>query len=81
MEKEFYADKNEITPDPLTYQGVRMSHLCLAVWCGQCEDVCPMEIPRPCIPPNAEKIQGCYWIHRGVNEELHQSTALKRNNN
>ncbi|WP_321423402.1 Coenzyme F420 hydrogenase/dehydrogenase, beta subunit C-terminal domain [uncultured Methanobacterium sp.] len=46
LEKEFYADSGDTPPDPLTFQGVRLSHVCYScINCGQCEDVCPMEIP------------------------------------
>ena len=46
LEKEIYNDDSEITPDPLTFQGVRMSHMSFScINCGQCEDVCPMDIP------------------------------------
>jgi formate dehydrogenase subunit beta len=34
------------SPDPLTFQGVKLSHMSYScVNCGQCDDVCPMEIP------------------------------------
>jgi formate dehydrogenase subunit beta len=46
LEKEFYQDSENTPPDPLTFQGVRLSHVCYScINCGQCEDVCPMEIP------------------------------------
>ncbi|HHT19668.1 MAG TPA: formate dehydrogenase [Methanobacterium sp.] len=72
MEKEFYADKNEITPDPLTYQGVRMSHMCFScVNCGQCEDVCPMEIPLTLVFHRMQKkYRDATGFIAGVNEEL-----------
>jgi formate dehydrogenase subunit beta len=41
-----YVDTGSIPPDPIMFQGVRMSHMAFScVNCGQCEDVCPMEIP------------------------------------
>lgn len=46
LEKEFYDDKDEAPPNPLTFQGIRLAHMAFScVNCGQCEDVCPMEIP------------------------------------
>jgi formate dehydrogenase subunit beta len=46
LEREYYSGSGETAPDPLTFQGVRLSHMSFScVNCGQCEDVCPMEIP------------------------------------
>jgi len=46
LERGYYSDSGETAPDPLTFQGVRLSHMSFScVNCGQCEDVCPMEIP------------------------------------
>lgn len=72
LEKDFYTDSNEIAPDPLTFQGVRMSHMSFScVNCGQCEDVCPMEIPLARI---FHKMQKKYrnetGFIAGVSEEL-----------
>jgi len=72
LEKDFYNDENEVVPDPLTFHGIRMSHACFScVNCGQCEDVCPMEIPLALI---FHKMQKRYrdktGFIAGVSEEL-----------
>lgn len=46
LEKEYFKDSEDSAPDPLGFQGVRLSHMSFScINCGQCEDVCPMEIP------------------------------------
>lgn len=72
LEKDFYADESEIVPDPLTFQGIRLSHMCFScVNCGQCEDVCPMEIPLACIFHRMQKkYRDETGFIAGVSEEL-----------
>jgi len=46
LNKEYYVDSGEIPPNPLMFQGIRLTHMSFScINCGQCEDVCPMEIP------------------------------------
>ncbi len=46
LEKDYFKDGSDSAPDPLGFQGVRLSHMSFScINCGQCEDVCPMEIP------------------------------------
>ncbi|MFB2622750.1 MULTISPECIES: Coenzyme F420 hydrogenase/dehydrogenase, beta subunit C-terminal domain [Methanothermobacter] len=46
LEKDYLLESDEKAPDPLTFQGVRLSHMGFScINCGQCEDVCPMDIP------------------------------------
>ncbi|MCS3901329.1 Coenzyme F420 hydrogenase/dehydrogenase, beta subunit C-terminal domain [Methanococcus voltae] len=41
-----FTTKGQIPPEPLMFHGVRMAHMAYScVNCGQCSDVCPMEIP------------------------------------
>ncbi|MCK9152536.1 Coenzyme F420 hydrogenase/dehydrogenase, beta subunit C-terminal domain [Methanobacterium alcaliphilum] len=72
LEKEFYQEDGQTPPDPLTFQGVRLSHMAFScVNCGQCEDVCPMEIP---VSKIYDKIQKKYrektGYVAGVSDEM-----------
>jgi formate dehydrogenase subunit beta len=46
LEKDYIDEKGKIPPNPLMFQGVRLSHIGQScINCGQCEDACPMDIP------------------------------------
>lgn len=72
LERDFYKEEGQTPPDPLTFQGVRMSHISFSCCnCGQCEDVCPMEIPLAKIYHRMQKkYQNATGFHAGVDEEL-----------
>lgn len=72
LEKDIYKDDSQNPPDPLTFQGVRMSHMSFScINCGQCEDVCPMEIPLTIKYSKMQKIyQNRTGFIAGVSEEL-----------
>lgn len=72
LDKEFYEDSEQIPPDPLTFQGVRLSHMSFScINCGQCQDVCPMEIPLALIYQRMQKkYKDKTGFIAGVNEEL-----------
>jgi formate dehydrogenase subunit beta len=67
-----YAGKGEIPPDPIMFQGIRLSHMCFScINCGQCEDVCPMEIPLAYIYHRMQlKYRDTSGYVSGVDEEL-----------
>lgn len=45
MEKSFF-NKDSVPAKPILTQGIRLSHMGLSCCdCGQCDDVCPMDIP------------------------------------
>ncbi len=46
LEKDYLKEDASKGVNTLTYQGIRLSHMAFSCCdCGQCEDVCPMEIP------------------------------------
>lgn len=46
LEKDYVDEKGKIPPNPIMFQGIRLSHISQScINCGQCEGVCPMEIP------------------------------------
>lgn len=72
LERDFYKDEDSVTTDPLTFHGVRMSHISFSCCnCGQCEDVCPMEIPLARIYHKMQKkYQEQTGFVTGVTDEL-----------
>lgn len=64
LEKSYFENENEnCPPSAISFQGVRLSHMAFScVNCGQCGDVCPMEIP---VDKLFDKIQGKYKNRTG----------------
>lgn len=46
LESDYFQEDPSIRPDPLMMHGIRLAHMSFSCCnCGQCEDVCPMDIP------------------------------------
>lgn len=72
LEKDYFMEDDNCPPNPLTFQGTRLSHMGFScINCGQCEDVCPMDIPLSKI---YHKIQRKYYKRTrfvpGIDDEL-----------
>jgi len=72
LERDYLLESDEKAPDPLTFQGVRLSHMGFScINCGQCEDVCPMDIPIARIYHRIQKkYRNRTGFKAGVSQEL-----------
>ena len=63
LNKSYFKDELNIPPEPIAFQGVRLSHMSFSCCnCGQCDDVCPMDIPVSLI---FDKLQKKYCDRTG----------------
>ena len=63
LNKSYFKDELNIPPEPIAVQGVRLSHMSFSCCnCGQCDDVCPMDIPVSLI---FDKLQKKYCDRTG----------------